>query len=709
MSNTTQERVVTTACAHDCGGKCLLRVHLRDGVITHITGDEGEEPQLRPCVKGRAYRQRIYHPDRLKYPQRRVGERGQGGFQRVSWDEALDIIAREMVRIKEMYGPEAILDGSGPANQSLLHGTSRGVLTRLLHMFGGCTGRTGRMSDAAAMEASRYTLGTIHTANDPEDLLNSRLIILWAWNPAEAIHGTLTNWCLTQAKEKGAYILCIDPRYTRTAATWADQWIPIYPGTDTAMMVAMAYVMITEGLYDQRFLDRYTIGFDVFRPYVLGQADGVPKTPAWAEEITGVPWETIAQVARRYATVKPAALMAGWAMQRTAYGEQAFRASTTLAAMTGNVGTPGGSAGGHYELGPRYPDPFGKLPAGPNPTGKTIPVNKWAEAILLGKAGGYPSDIKMFYIAGRNVLNQVPTVGKGIAALKKLEFIVVHEQFMSPTARYADILLPVTTFFEREDICITPRYAIYMNQVIEPPYECRSDLAILTELAQRLGIEGYNDKTEEEWLRSFVPASAIADFDAFKAKGVHHFRAEHPLVAFEEQIRDPDRHPFLTPSGRIEIYSQRLADLNQPETIPAIPKYIEPWEGRRDLLAREFPLQLVTPHPRQFVHSSFTNVPWLQELETQRLWVNPVDAEARGVKTGKEVRVFNRRGVLVAPALVTERVMPGVVSLYEGAWLSLDASGVDRGGSVNILTRDEDTLLGDGATTHSCLVQVEKA
>lgn len=704
-----EERVVTTACVHDCGGKCLLRVHVRDGVITRITGDEGEEPQLRPCLKGRAYRQRIYHPDRLKYPQRRIGERGEGRFERISWDEALDTIAREMVRIKKTYGPKAILDGSGPANQSLLHGTSRSSLTRLLHMFGGCIGRTGRMSDAAAMAASQYTLGTIHTGSDPEDLTNSRLIILWAWNPAEAIHGTVTNWCLTRARENGASVISIDPRYSRTAATWADRWIPIYPGTDAAMMVAMAYVMIVEGLHDQAFLDRYTIGFEVFRSYVLGREDGVPKTPAWAEEITGVSRDTIAELARNYAITKPAALMAGWAMQRTAYGEQAFRASITLAAMTGNVGIPGGSAGGHYELEPCYPEPFGKLLVGPNPVGKTIPINKWADAILLGKAGGYPSDIKMCYITARNFLNQIPTVSKGIAALKKLEFIVVHEQFMTPTALYADILLPVTTFFEREDICVTPRYAIYMNRVIDPLYECRSDLKILTDLARRLGIEGYSDKTDEEWLRSFVPASAIPDFEAFKANGIHHFRGESPRVAFEDQIRDPDRHPFLTPSGKIEIYSQQLADLNQPDQIAPIAKYIEPWEGRRDPLAREFPLQLLTPHPRQFVHSSFTNVPWLQELERPQLWINPVEAQARGIKPGEEVRVFNRRGALVVPALVTERIMPGVVSLDEGAWLNLDASGTDQGGSVNMLTRDEDTPLSDGATTHNCLVQVEKA
>ena len=176
MSSSVIERAVTTACVHDCGGKCLLRCHVEDGVITRITGDEGDEPQLRPCLKGRAYRQRVYHPDRLQYPQRRAGERGEGRFERMSWDEALDTIARAMLRIRATYGNEAILDGSGPGNQAQLNGTANASLTRLLNLFGGCTGRTGRMSDAAAWAASRHTLGTIHTAGDPEDLLNSRLI-----------------------------------------------------------------------------------------------------------------------------------------------------------------------------------------------------------------------------------------------------------------------------------------------------------------------------------------------------------------------------------------------------------------------------------------------------------------------------------------------------------------------------------------------------
>ncbi|MBI2303523.1 MAG: molybdopterin-dependent oxidoreductase [Chloroflexi bacterium] len=700
------EKIVTTSCVHDCGGKCVLKAHVQDGVVVRITTDEGEEPQLRACLRGRAYRQRIYHPDRLKYPLKRVGERGEGKFERISWDEALDKVAEELKRVKESYDNSAILDAGGPGNMTLLHNTAGGVLTRFLNLWGGCTRFRGSMSNGATVAASRYTLGSIIAGNDPEDLVNSRLIILWSQNAAETINTTNTLWFITQAKEAGARLVGVDPRLTETIATLADQWIPIYPGTDAALMVAMAYVIIGENFQDKAFLDRHTVGFDRFRDYVLGQKDGTAKTPAWAEAITGVPRTTIVQLARDYATLKPAALLPGLGMQRTAYGEQPVRAAIALAAMTGNIGIPGGNPGGHYATVPAWPTSggLGRLEAGSNPVKSTIPVNKWADAILRGKEGGYESDIKLVYSLGRNLLNQVPTMNKGVAALKKLDFLVVHEQFLTPTARFADILLPVTTWFERSDICLSGKYAIYMEQVIPPLYGGKADLEIFTLLSQRLGLEGYNDKTEEEWLRSFVAGTEIGDFDEFRRRGVHHFRRSQPYVAFREQIQDGK--PFNTPSRKIEIYSQALADLNQPETIPAIPKYIAPWEGREDPLTAKYPLSLITPHTKQYTHSTLTNLPWLAELEPHALWIHPQDASPRGVKNGQPVQIWNGRGRVVTSALVTERIMPGVVSLDQGRWYAPDQEGTDRGGSANVLTRDEDTPLGDGATTHSCLVEV---
>ncbi|MBI4301532.1 MAG: molybdopterin-dependent oxidoreductase [Chloroflexi bacterium] len=697
-------QIITTGCPHDCGGKCILKAWVKDEQIVAITTDDGEEPQLRACLRGRAYRQRVYASDRLKYPMRRTGERGEGQFERITWDEALDTVASEMLRIKKTYGPEAILSCTGPGSLSLLHSTGL-WLNRLLGQFGGYTSRHGSMSNQGASDATRFTYGTGIAANEIEDLLNSRFIILWAWNSAEMVYGTNTTWVLTQAREKGIPITIVDPRYTDTAIL-AEEWIPIYPGTDSAMMVAMAYVMLKEGLHDQTFLDKYTIGFEKFRDYVTGKEDGISKTPHWAETITGVPASTIESLARRYATLKPAALLPGLGMQRTAYGEQCFRTAITLAAMTGNIGVSGGGPAG--EWGTRIG--LNAMPRVTNPLEKTIPTSKWAEAVLLGKAGGYPSDIKLIYVCGSNFFMQRPNINKGVEALKKVEFIVCHEQFLTPTARFADILIPVTTHLERNDICGIwgmGHSAIFCKQAIAPMDECKSDMEIFSELAPRIGITNYNDHSEDEWLKSLVENTEI-DYKEFKQNGVHHFRHE-PYIAFKAQISDPVHNPFRTPSGKIEIYSQRLADMNRPDTIPPIPKYIEPWEGRNDPLRVHYPLQLLTTHGKRTALSVYANIPWIQEVEPHAMWINPVDAKPREIQNGDWVRLFNERGTLMIKAKVTQRIMPGVVSIDHGMWYKPDELGVDWGGSVNVLTRDEDTPIGDGGTTHSCLVEAMKA
>ena len=338
------EEIVTTTCASHCGGSCILKLHLKDGVITRIETDDGEEPQLRACLRGRAYRQRVYAPDRLLYPMKRIGERGEGKFERISWDEALDTIASEIIRVRDTYGPASILYLHMGGDLGNLH--TAGQMAKVLSLAGGFTEAWGMTSFQGGMYAQQVTYGTHYTCNTRDDLVNSRLIIMWGWNPASTITGVNTNWYLAQAKEAGAKIVAVDPRYTDSAATFAHQWIPIRPGTDGAMLLAMAYVMIKENLQDQQFLDTYTLGFDKFKDYVTGIEDGVAKTPAWAEAITGVPATTIENLAREYATIKPAALMAGIAPGRTAYGEQYHRIAITIAAMTGNIGIHGGDAAG---------------------------------------------------------------------------------------------------------------------------------------------------------------------------------------------------------------------------------------------------------------------------------------------------------------------------------------------------------------------------
>ena len=734
----SEEKIVRTACSSHCGGTCFLRVHLRENKITRIETDDGEEPQMRACLRCRAYRQRVYAPDRLRYPLKRVGERGEGKFERVSWDEALETTAKEMKRVNQKYGPlSTILMTSGGDTCWLNSGD---LTARILIRMGGFTATWGFQSHGAAVYAMVGTFGTPFTNNSPDDLLHSRLIIMWGWNPAISIYDNNTSWYLMQAKEKGIRIISVDPRYTPSTAIFAQQWIPIRPGTDAAMLMSMVYVMITENLYDKEFINKYTIGFDQFKDYILGKEDYIPKTPAWAGAVTGVSATIIRNLAIEYATTKPAALIDGMAPGRTAFGEQFHRSAYALTTMTANIGIHGGNAGhmtrtspgGSYNWARLGLNAGARMKGGNNPVDATASPRKFtlpayenfwkgwtssnrvnryhvSDAILKGKAGGYPADYKMIYIVNANFMTQYPNTNKVIQALKKLEFVVVQEQFMTPTARYADIVLPTNTFLERNDITVggaTPFYG-YMNKVIDSLYESKSHFEIAVELAKRLGISDYTDKTEEEWLKEIVQgAGDIPDYDQFKKDGIHKIKMSEPRVSFVNQIKDPENHPFSTPSGKIEIYSQQLAEMNNP-VLPPIPKYIETWESRNDPLAKKYPLQLITTHMKRRAHSQFETIPWLRELETQAVWMNRVDAEVRGIKDGDEVRVFNDRGEMIIPARVVERIMPGVVDIPQGAWYQPDENGVDRGGCCNVLTRDEISP-GEAMASNTCLVQVEK-
>jgi len=372
------------------------------------------------------------------------------------------------------------------------------------------------------------------------------------------------------------------------------------------------------------------------------------------------------------------------------------------------LGAPPKSQGNPIEFG--NPPRQNSLPTvkGSDSTAR-IHFAEVADALLQGQAGGYPTDIKMLLVMHTNPINQYPNTNKLVRAFKEMEFIGVAEQVMTATARFADILLPVSTSMERNDIAAggSPPTYTYVNKVIEPLHESRSPLEICNGLARRLGIPVFGDKTEDEWLREILKGSYIPDYDTFKEKAVYRLRFPEPRVAFREQIEDPGNHPFPTPSGKIEIYSQRLAEMNAPE-IPPIPKYIETWESRSDPLAVKYPLQLITTHFKRRAHSQFESVPWLRELMPQAISINTVDARARGIKDGDKVRVFNDRGEIIIPARVTERIMPGVVDLPQGAWYDPDEDGVDRGGCANVLTKDARSPCG-AATYNTALVEVQKA
>ncbi|MCP5097188.1 MAG: molybdopterin-dependent oxidoreductase, partial [Chloroflexi bacterium] len=433
----------------------MLVVKVEDGIITHISTDDRPrdtiaDPQLRACVRGRSYLGRQYHPDRLTHPLKRIGKRGEGKFQRISWDEALDTIASEMQRVKAKYGNTALFVpyGTGSYNQTNGSQTAR----RLMNLFGGCLGIYNSYSWAAINEATPYIYGTLKTGNQRQDWLNANYIIMWGWNPAEMRDGTNSDFFIKKARENGAKVVCIDPRMTMSAVSLADEWIPIRPGTDTAMMSAMAYVMIRENLYDADFVAKYCVGFDEsqmpegvegaesYEDYILGARDGLAKTPAWAEAISGVPAETITRIAREYATSKPGVLYQGYGMQRRAYGEQVVLAGCVLAAMTGNVGVSGGWASG-LGLQPDGGPLWSIFPTGENPAKAAIPCFLWTDAVTRGTEMGaddglrgvdkLDTNIKLIYAVATNVLiNQHADINRNAKILRDeslVEFIVVQD------------------------------------------------------------------------------------------------------------------------------------------------------------------------------------------------------------------------------------------------------------------------------------------
>lgn len=709
MANSdSPSKMVTTSCYYDCGGRCLLKVYVDKGKISRIGTDESQMPNLGACPKGLAQKEVAYADDRLKQPLKRVGERGSGKFKPVSWEDALDTVARELQRVKDQYGATSIFLMDHGGSLSPLHGTQK-ASRRFFSLFGGCTTWRGNTSLEAARFSSLATFGTTFTGNSRDNFLHSKLIIMWGWNPIATRFGPDTVYHLAKAKKAGAKIICVDPRRTTSAKALAEQWIPIKPVTDAALLIAMAYVMIDEDIYDHHFIETYTVGFGQFKDYVLGNEDGVPKTPLWAEDITGVPTETIKQLARDYAKLKPATLYASWAPGRTAFGEQYHRAANTLAAMTGNIGITGGCVAGGTDIIPLgY---LGKALPVPESLTHYVHTTNVYDALLKGTSGGYPSDIKLLYILGSNILNQFLNTNKGIAALQKPEFIVVHELFLTPTARFADIILPVTTTLERIDIgqpFVGGNYFIHMDKAIEPLHQTKSDLAIFTELAPRLGISNYNNKSDEDWLREFAEATPdLPEYEVLKRKGVHRIPLDQPWVAFREEIEDPARHPFSTPSGKIEIYSQKIAEMQDP-LIPPIPKYIEAWDGPSDPIIDKYPIQLVSPHSRARVNSQWHTIRRLKMLADDRIWLNPSDAHSRGITNGDKVRVYNDRGQLLTTARVTEDILHGVVSLDSGAWFEPDIHGIDHGGCVNVLTKDKASP-GGAFACNNCLVQIEKA
>lgn len=737
-----KEKIIPTSGRGNCGGKCELIAYEKAGCITHLEAGIRDRDALtiRPCVKGRGYRQTFLNVGRLRYPMVRVGERGEGKFRRISWDEALDLMEEKLTDITSRYGVGSRFVNYSSGVAARIRGDE--MAKRLLAMNGGYLDYYNTYSSACITVAAPYTYGIAKTGSSTRSFKKSEYLILWGHNPVVTSYESGIYETLVYHKKKGTKIVVIDPQYSDTAAVFGTKWLRIRPGTDAALATAMAYVIWTERLYDKEFMDTYCLGFDrahmpeaaegaeSYEDYLLGIVDGIRKTPEWASEITGIPVDEIYTLAREYALAKPAGIINGLSMQRQANGEQTSRCIMVLPCMTGNVGIEGGGTGS--EIGIReYQTP--KMPMPENPYHRSIPVFLWTDAVLQGKKmtrekdhirGGetLDSDIKfIFNLAGNSLVNQHSDINRTDHILKdttKCEFIVVSDLFMTPSARYADLLLPAASLFEEDSMAApwgTGDFLLYGNKVIEPLFESRFEFEWLCELAERLGIKDFSEgcKTTREWNhliydRAREKEPELPEFEVFAANGGYRYKEQRIHVAFKEQRENLKKHPFPTASGKIEIYSKALELFGDKTGIPPIPKYVPAFEGVEDPKIKEYPLQLIGWHTKRRCHSIHDNNPWMEEIEPHRLWINPLDAEKRGIKESDMVRIYNDRGIIQMQAHVSERIMDGVVCIPQGAWHQPDTDGVDIRGSVNTLTTARPTPLAKGNPQHSCLVEVKK-
>ncbi|WP_159564600.1 DMSO/selenate family reductase complex A subunit [Budvicia diplopodorum] len=756
-------KTVWSACTVNCGSRCPLRMHVVNGEIKYVetdnTGDDVYQalPQVRACLRGRSMRRRIYNPDRLKYPMKRVGKRGEGKFKKISWEEAYDDIANNLKRIIKDYGNEAVYvqyaTGTlgGTVTRSWPPGNS--LIARLMNCCGGYLNHYNTYSTAQIATGLGYTYGS-SAGNSTSDIENSKLVVMFGNNPAETrMGGGGITYILEQAREiSNTKMVVIDPRYCDTAAGREDEWLPITPGTDAALVAGIAHVLITENLVDQPFLDKYCVGYDEktlpdsaprnghYKAYILGQGDdGIAKTPEWASKITAIPTDRIIKLAREIGSAKPAYICQGWGPQRQANGEMVARAIAALACLTGNVGISGGNTGAREGS---YAIPFVRFPTLDNPIKDSISFFLWTDAIVRGpemtatRDGVRGTDklkqpIKFIWnYAGNSMVNQHSDINSTIKILEddtKCEMIVVIDNHMTASARCADIILPDLTTSEQMDFCLDASsgnmgYVIFADRAIKPQFECKSIYEMTSEIAKRMGVEQKftENRTQEEWLRHLYQQSCEKDpllptFEEFRKVGI--IKRKDPaghFIAHKAFRDDPVANPMATPSGKIEIYSERLAtiaktwELPKGDAISPLPIHVSTFEGFDDPLRKKYPLQLIGFHYKARCHSTYGNVDVIKAAALQEMWINPIDAAERGIKNGDMIRIFNDRGETQISAKVTPRMIPGVVALGEGAWYTPDANGIDRAGSINVLTTLRPSPLAKGNPQHTNLVEVAK-
>ena len=671
-------------------------------------------------------------------------ERGRDAFVPVEWDEVVPLLARELDRVRTTHGNSAIFGGSyGWGSAGRFH-HAQSQVHRFLNHLGGYTRSVNTYSLGASRNLLSHVVGDDRSIVEPTSYLvlaeHTELFVCFGGMPAKnsqvnagGVSRHTAAGQLRAARARGARFVLVSPLRDDLADDLDAEWIAPLPGTDTALLLALAYVLLVERRYDAAFCATHVTGFDVFRDYVLGGADGVPKTPAWAAAVCGVPADRIAPLAREMAAHRTLVSLS-WSLQRAHRGEQPIWAGIALAALLGQIGLPGGGFGHGYGAtagtgAGLLPYGLPTLPQGTNPVPDFIPVARIADLLLRpgesyeydGQRLTYP-DTRLVYWTGGNPFHHHQDLARLRRAFTRPDTVVVHEPFWTATARHADLVLPATTTLEREDLGAARQdpVLIAMHRVAEPRGQARDDYAIFADLAHELGVgEAFTEgRTARQWLahlyegwRADLPAEhrPAEDFDAFWRAGrvtLTGRRTRHTL--YERFRADPKRHPLATPSGRIELYSATVASFGYDDC-PGHPAWLPP-----PAPDPEFPLWLVANNPATRLHSQLDHGPHSAAAKVagrEPVRVHPEDAAALGLTEGEVVRLRSAVGSCLAAVVLSDALRPGVLQLATGAWFDPSAPEVATcvHGNPNALTADVGTSrLAQGCTGQHTRVAVER-
>jgi biotin/methionine sulfoxide reductase len=705
----------------------------------------------------------VRHPTRVSQPMIRAGwlengpgptdRRGAEEFVPVSWDRLIDLLSGELRRVYRDHGPEAVFGGSyGWASAGRFH-HAQSQVHRFLNTLGGYVGSVDSYSHAAGSTILARVLASA-------ELLHSRathwntiidhtdMLISFGGLPMKNVQLTSggvfqhrVKGFLDLAAERGVEFIYFSPLRDDVTDAVNATWHPVSPGSDVAVMLALAHTLVTEELHDQEFLDRYCVGFDRLERYILGLDDGQPKTPEWAAALSEISADDIRSLARKMAG-KRVFITTTWSLQRQEFGEQPPWMALTLAAMLGQIGLPGGGYGFGYGSVSRVGDGIIAdglgLPVfrqGVNPVKQFIPVARISDMLLNpgteydydGRHMTYP-DIKLIYWAGGNPFHHHQNIPRLRRAFGQVDTIVVHDPFWTSAARHADIVIPSTVSLERNDLGGSPNetYLAAMQQAIPPFEQARSDYDAFSDLAHALGVgdDFTEGRDEMGWLRHLYEGwrekaakkgHHFPEFDKFWAEGYLQLPTDKSAVLFSDFRDDPDGNRLKTPSGKIEIFSEKIDRLGY-EDCAGHPKWYTPQEWLGGERSSQFPLLMISNNPKTRLHSQLDIGKYSQDSTVQGrepVRIHPDDAAARGISDGDVVRVFNDRGSTLAGVVLSEDVRPQVIQLSTGAWYDpLDPADPDSmcvHGNPNAVTLDKGTSkLAQGCVGQHTLVEIER-